>query len=355
MVVSTDWIEAQFPSDINLCIILHGRPAMTRQLGPNRVFIMPPMKDERFGVFHPKLMLLVHESSLRVVIGSANLERYDYNDLENVVFIQDFPLLTKHVDSADRLPEFAREIYDLLCHMHVPSSVKTELFKYDFSRAKARVVASVSGVFEGDDQYKRYGHARLAQVIKDIGAADPSRPPQVEMQTSSLGGLNISYLHELHRTFSGMDPYANGGKTPRQSKTNELPPIDIVYPSRDTVEDSVLGPPGAGTICLNTSSWRKSTFPKQVMCDAISHREGTLMHSKVCMMLYIKSHNATMGAWGKLSLSKNSKKPKMAINNWELGVVLPLYEDSNIPVTYVRPPPRYKPSQNAWTQDAEWS
>ncbi|KAI9248880.1 tyrosyl-DNA phosphodiesterase I [Phascolomyces articulosus] len=385
MVVSTDWIEQQFPASANICIVLHGRPAMSRQMSSNRIFIMPPMKDDKFGVFHPKLMLLVHESSLRVVIGSANLEPYDYKDLENVVFIQDFPLLkTKPLDSKTQLKPFAREIYDLLGHMQVPSSVQAELFKYDFSRAKAHIVASVSGVFEGD-QYSRYGHARLAKVIKELGAADPNRPPQVEMQTSSLGGLNVSYLNELYRSFSGIEPYANGSKPPRQTKSGTLPPIDVIYPTTDTVNDSRLGPPGASTICLNTSSWRKPTFPKQVMCDAISHRPGTLMHSKYIVTtlksnkttpssssssksddttatnnkelkgwVYCGSHNATMAAWGKLSISKDTKKPKMAINNWELGVVIPLYEDSDIPVTYRRPPPRYKPSQNAWTQDMSW-
>ncbi|KAI8139443.1 tyrosyl-DNA phosphodiesterase I [Fennellomyces sp. T-0311] len=348
-----DWIEEHFPADVNLCVILHGRPATSKQLGPKRVFIAPPMKDENYGVFHPKLMLLIHDSSLRVVIGSANLERYDYNDLENVVFIQDFPLLAQAVDSPEKLPRFAQDIYDLLGHMRAPPSVKTELFKYNFARAKAHIVASVSGVFEGNG-YKRYGHARLAQIVKEMGAADPSRPPQVEMQTSSLGSLNATYLHELYRSFSGIDPYANGGKPPRVPKTTELPPIDVIYPTRETVEGSKLGAPGAGTICLNTTSWRKHTFPKQVMCDAISFREGTLMHSKTNTYMSIRSHNATVSAWGKLSLSKYSKQPKMAISNWELGVVLPLYENSDIPVTYVRPPPRYKPSQDAWTQDIDW-
>lgn len=28
MVVSTDWIEEQFPADINLCVVLHGRPVV---------------------------------------------------------------------------------------------------------------------------------------------------------------------------------------------------------------------------------------------------------------------------------------------------------------------------------------
>ncbi|KAI7882772.1 phospholipase D/nuclease [Lichtheimia hyalospora FSU 10163] len=353
-----DWIEEQFPSHINLCVVLHGRPAMARQLSTTRTFIVPPLKDENWGVFHPKLMILVHENSMRIVIGSANLERYDYNDLENVVFIQDFPLASKATTSITHLPRFARDIANLLEQMHVPSSVQDELLKYDFSRAKAHVVASVSGNFQGHDQYRQYGHARLAQIIREIGAADPNRPPRIEMQTSSLGGLNASYLHELYRSFSGIDPYETSSKPVRMKNNEPLPPIDIIYPSMDTVLDSRLGPPGAGTICLNTSSWQKPTFPKQVMCDAISHRPRTLMHSKVnihwgriLIMDDDRSHNATMGAWGKLSIARDSKQPKMSINNWELGVVLPLYEDSDIPVTYIRPPPRYRTGQDAWTQE----
>lgn len=66
--------------------------------------------------------------------------------------------------------------------MQVPTSVKDELVKYDFSKAKAHVVASVSGVYEGEEAYKKYGHARLSKIINDIGAANPSNPPKVEMQ-----------------------------------------------------------------------------------------------------------------------------------------------------------------------------
>lgn len=63
-------------------------------------------------------------------------EPYDYRDLENVVFIQDFPERQHAVTHEEELPEFARDLCDLLDKMHVPPSVKQELFKYDFSRAK---------------------------------------------------------------------------------------------------------------------------------------------------------------------------------------------------------------------------
>lgn len=71
--------------------------------------------------------------------------------------------------------------------MQVPTPVKNELLKYDFSKAKAHIVASVSGVFEGEDQYKKYGHTRLADVIQDITGfnLDPKSYPKVEMQVIS--------------------------------------------------------------------------------------------------------------------------------------------------------------------------
>lgn len=49
---------------------------MQRQVHSHRVIIQPPLKDEKFGVFHPKLMLLFYGTSMRVVIGSANMVSY---------------------------------------------------------------------------------------------------------------------------------------------------------------------------------------------------------------------------------------------------------------------------------------
>ncbi|KAI9033710.1 tyrosyl-DNA phosphodiesterase-domain-containing protein [Phycomyces nitens] len=365
-VCSMDWIEEQFPSTINMCIVLHGRPATRSQISPNRLLIHPPMLDNTYGVFHPKLMLLFREDSLRVVIGSANMERYDYEDIENVVFIQDFPKLSKKLNSVSDLPTFSKDLCHFLDRMSVPPSVKEAFLDYDFSKAKAHLVTSVSGTFEGNN-YNKYGHTRLCNIIKEIGAADPDRLPRVEMQTSSLGSLNKSYLLELYRSFCGLDQFENG--TRPNTKDKELPPISIVYPSRNTVDSSRLGPPGASTICLSTAAWNKPTFPKEIMCDAISYRDGTLMHSKYIIAtlphgkygstqknrvdgwIYCGSHNATQSAWGKTSFNKTSNRPRIRISNWELGVVFPINESTDIVAPYIRPPPKYRTGQNAWTQE----
>ncbi|CAO3651027.1 unnamed protein product [Mucor hiemalis] len=283
-VCSMDFINENFPMDVNMCIVTHGRPAMKRQVHSHRIVIQPPLQDSKYGVFHPKLMLLFYESYMRVVIGSANMERYDYEELENVLFIQDFPRLNTPLKSVTDLPSFARDISELLDRMQVPASVKAELLNFDFAKAKAQIVASVSGVFEGENAYTKYGHTRLAQVVNNIMGehSDSTKSlPKVEMQTSSLGSLTLTYLNELYKSFCGILAYSASGKPASSSKNKEIPPIDVIYPTRDTVTYSKLGPPGAGTICLSTSAWNRPTFPRQVMCDAISNRQGTLMHSKV--------------------------------------------------------------------------
>jgi tyrosyl-DNA phosphodiesterase-1 len=56
--------------------------------------------------------------------------------LENVVFLQDFPMIEGDpAADADALPKFGRDIYEQLYLMGVPISVRTELLKYDFSKA----------------------------------------------------------------------------------------------------------------------------------------------------------------------------------------------------------------------------
>lgn len=68
--------------------------------------------------------------------------------------------------------------------MQVPPPVKHELARYNFDQAKAQIVASVSGVFEGTEHYKKYGHTRLADVVQKMTGfnLDPKSYPQVEMQ-----------------------------------------------------------------------------------------------------------------------------------------------------------------------------
>lgn len=144
--------------------------------------------------------------------------------MENVVFIQDFPkLASPSFKSTSELPRFARDICDLLDHMQVPDSVKEELLNYNFDKAKvsikkfmnskdvdlylssnktkAHIVASVSGIFEGEDQYNKYGHTRLAEVVKGMYGTElsPDAFPKVEMQVNNriTNCENTLLIHDL--------------------------------------------------------------------------------------------------------------------------------------------------------------
>lgn len=71
-------------------------------------------------------------------------------------------------------------------------------------------------------------------------------------KTSSLGGLNAIWLAEFYRAACGVDPISvtrrggtgrgavwSGSKASSQSSV--LPPLTVVYPSKVTVQDSLLG------------------------------------------------------------------------------------------------------------------
>lgn len=76
-----DFIDDNFPGNVNVCIVTHGRPATKVQVSEFRTIIQPHLKDQKFGVFHPKMMLLFYEAHMRVVIGSANMVMYTIWDL----------------------------------------------------------------------------------------------------------------------------------------------------------------------------------------------------------------------------------------------------------------------------------
>lgn len=62
------------------------------------------------------------------------------------------------------------------------------------------------------------------------------------------------------------------------SKASSWPPIKIIFPSLSTVDSSVGGRDGGGTIFAG-KGWNANT--KDLFYDSNSKRGGILMHSKV--------------------------------------------------------------------------
>jgi hypothetical protein len=102
----------------------------------------PKLNSGNRGCFHAKFMILWFQDFVRIVISSANLVHYDWEDLENNIFVQDFPLKKKSSDVSTTEPDFKVYFCSFLADMGIPASVIQALGAYDFSKATAILVAS---------------------------------------------------------------------------------------------------------------------------------------------------------------------------------------------------------------------
>lgn len=69
------------------------------------------------------------------------------------------------------------------------------------------------------------------------------------------------------------------------SKPSSWPPIKIIFPSLSTVDSSVGGRDGGGTIFAG-KGWNANT--KDLFYDSNSKRGGILMHAKVSIGIHVK-------------------------------------------------------------------
>lgn len=130
----------------------------------------------------------------------------------------------------------------------------------------------------------------------------------LECQGSSIGTYSVSWLNEFYYSARGISPEKwLAIPKAKRSKMN-LPPIKILFPSFDTVEQSVMGKPvshienygtvlntgdifqGAGTMFCRERQWNAATFPKDLFYDANSKRGGVMMHTKVSIISVVTKY-----------------------------------------------------------------
>ncbi|GBC17287.2 phospholipase D/nuclease [Rhizophagus irregularis DAOM 181602=DAOM 197198] len=393
MIVDFPWLFTKLPNNRQI-ILAKDWDANSESQGlsgipnTNYLIVHAPKAESGFGCFHAKLMLLIFDKWMRVVISSGNLIPQDWELCENVVFVQDFPSRDKSKEY-NGLPEFAQTINDMLVKMGLKTHIITRLPEYDYSKAKAVLIPSIPGTYKGMENIKKFGHGRICKAVKEL-CGEREDDLQLEVQSSSIGSLNKQFLNEFYRSARGLDPVsAQSRPRPKKGEVVPLPPITVVYPSRKVIDESKYDNPAkssiASTICLFEQSYNKDTFPKEILRNCISKRDGLLMHSKFILAKYREdlneaesdpvldesqeniggwyycgSHNFSESALGKVTTSRETKELQIKINNWELGVLFPIYkkeedyipsedhdkrdwfDDHSVPVPYVRPPPQYE-------------
>jgi hypothetical protein len=219
-----------------------------------------------------------------------------------------------------------------------------------------------------DISVQAYGGAGiwdLQRVLQDMGlGVDEGEDVEAEFVTSSLGNLSSEFLSGLYTALKAVtgrhdarqhqSPESNPKKaeqrvkkvirmpgipakekvsggavnsfssasTPPSSVAADRPArttdwqsnLRIYFPSEETVAASLGGRNAAGVICFQKKWWENPGFPRNLVHDCISVREGLLMHSKVILArykhvkldakgrkvqgwVYVGSANASESAW----------------------------------------------------------
>lgn len=267
----------------------------------NMRLCFPPMEGQ-VNCMHSKLMLLSHSSYLRIVIPTANLVPYDWGEtgvMENMVFLIDLPRLAgDQASTRENMTVFGQDLIYFLEAMGLDQKVIESIYKFDFSKThNLAFVHTIGGTHSGKQEpWRRTGYCGLGRAVEKLGLKT-SDALSIDCVTSSVGSLNMGFLSALYLAAQGDDglteyewrTFSTGTvkkarsiqaiKEKTQNHVNEN--FRIYFPTRDTVASSIGGTPSGGTICFQSKWYKSLTFPRGLLRDCRSRRNGLLMHNKV--------------------------------------------------------------------------
>ncbi|KAF2451975.1 phospholipase D/nuclease [Karstenula rhodostoma CBS 690.94] len=310
---------------------------------PNVKPHFPPMRTTT--TMHSKLMLLFHDTHLRIVVPTANLKQVEWGEtgkdpkslgswqpavLENTVFLIDLPRRPDGVIAEKLETAFGQSLIEFLEAQEVGKKVVEGLRKFDFSETnQLAFVHSISGTHSKGPRRSDTGLPGLATAIRQLNLHNVERL-ELDYASSSIGGLKEEFLQKLYLAASGVQPLGN--KAPEGWSDR----FRVYFPTRDTVINSTGGVDCGGVITLNSRSCNAPSFARQCLRTHTSTRTGLLSHNKMLLArgykndgtpfawAYVGSANATESAWGSQSVLKSGKEGALKVNNWECGVVVPV-------------------------------
>ncbi|ORX40109.1 hypothetical protein BD324DRAFT_258111 [Kockovaella imperatae] len=366
-----------------------------------------PLMVGGLGSAHMKFFWIFYKTGrLRVVISTGNLVHYDWEWIENTIFIQDILPIKEPRETSSasvKMNDFAARFCWLFTHLKVHKAVRHLianhergsdipldpadgfecLNKWDWSKVRVQLLMSVPGTYTGS-QVDDFGLCRLGKILHQQGwVPQKNEDVKVEFQGSSLGAYTLDWLDLFYQ-------YCRGKTTSsllNRPKAIAWPPIKILFPSLATVDASILGRDGGGTMFCGKGM---NSLTRPLFHDANSKRGGVLMHAKVLIgvfeprqdnlgfvkaspssskrkasemenesadvggWVYVGSHNFSPAAWGRPNLKKNP--PSLTIANYELGIVFPLprtdtQKAADAIAPHVRPPRPYANNDVPWDQN----
>ncbi|KAM5479522.1 hypothetical protein MaudMau93_007829 [Microsporum audouinii] len=356
-----DWLLLKFTNPKTRFLFIMGAKGAEKQKQlleetasmPRIRLCFPPMEGE-VNCMHSKLMLLFHPGYLRIVTPTANLDPYDWGEkggeMENMLFLIDLPRKSDGGTGIDDATPFRDELVYFLKASNINEKIIDKMLQFDFRKTtKYAFVHTIGG--SHITSYERTGYCGLGTAVKSLGL-QVSRPLKLDYVTSSVGSLTSTFLRNLYHAAKGDDgskpPSARAGKqsskaSSKSAATNDdewQDRVKVYFPSRETVRGSRGGVSAGGTLCLMSKWYNSPTFPRHVMRDNRSVREGLLMHSKILFVrpetgtieradestcrgwAYVGSANLSESAWGRLVVDRKTKQAKLNCRNWECGVLV---------------------------------
>ncbi|CED82726.1 Tyrosyl-DNA phosphodiesterase [Phaffia rhodozyma] len=260
---------------------------------------LPKSFSPNFGLFmgacHMKLFY--KDGRMRTVITSANFMGFDWESIENGVWMQDFmPLPDGPPQDTDRSDfgqqwEFVLQslgvdkTLDMMSKMHlkIPITQLSHIHRYNFGKVTIRLVASVRGTRTGWNEVEKAGVARLGKIIREERwiARDEYKLPCLEAQGSSVAAATPRWLTDFWRLSDGLDPR---DWLVARSTIKTYPPIKIT--SLATVKASEMSTQGGGTMFFTRKNWVPGIQP--LFHDANSKRARVMMHIKMLLAVFEK-------------------------------------------------------------------
>lgn len=221
--------------------------------------------------------------------------------MENTVFLVDLPKRISCADEEFKNEEipFQQSLSYFLRAMELQEDVTKKMCSFDYSKLKHHGFIHTIGGSHHGEAWKKNGVCGLGAYLQNLGL-DTCDPVEVDFVTSSLGSLNDEFLRSLYLAAQGDCGLAEYSlrsiKSLPASTLNDIEGrlgkdvmfrwkqhFRFYFPSETTVKSSRGGPAYGGTICFNSRWWDGPKFPRSLMRDCQSQREGILMHNKVIL------------------------------------------------------------------------
>ncbi|CCG82606.1 Tyrosyl-DNA phosphodiesterase domain protein [Taphrina deformans PYCC 5710] len=277
-----------------------------------------------FQCMHSKVFMIQCPGYMRIIVATSNLLQIDYDNLDNLFYIHDFP-----ETSTPRDCRFKTQLLKMYRNHTVESPLVADIHRYDLSLCGVDLVVSVPGTYYGALEEHEYGQLSLSRFVSERGI-----PPRDEGEvvtehcSSSIGNLNMAWMQTFRTSFMGLTGTEASAVSPQNTK--------LIYASfRDVAESTPYGEAGrplAENIVCN-GKWSDPWFPREYFYSYQSRNAGTLYHAKTNvaydaggpLWFVTGSHNFSQAAWGSVVVQGPRARYhglKTVIANYEVSVLV---------------------------------